>query len=286
MIHIKNKVWNKIINYAQASYDEYDSEIGGMLVAIKNKDNNWELKDVVILKQTISSGNCVLDKEELAKYYSKTGMKYSKECFRFVWWHSHHTMGAFWSTTDLKAIEESSDGDFGFALVINLRGEYKFRVSIWQPYPMYKDVDLTFESDQKAIPVSILKEVKALCSKPTAMTTYNYNNTRNGYNYVSPEYRQFNMFEYETSFNRVWDGIDKLNTKFVCGEIKYPKYKQKLEHMNKLLSKTDSGLSINIPVEDDLLDTLMVSSPGDFIESENGHDPYALTSGKDNWLPL
>ena len=49
--YISEKDWNKIQNYAQVAYDNSKSEIGGMLVAIEDKDGDWELKDPVILKQ-------------------------------------------------------------------------------------------------------------------------------------------------------------------------------------------------------------------------------------------
>ena len=150
--YISERDWNKIQNYAQEAYDTKKSEIGGMLVAIEDKDGDWELKDPVILKQQISGSNCVLDKDELALYYTKVGTKLKKKNFRFVWWHSHHTMDAFWSGTDLTAIKEYSDGDFSFALVVNLKEEYKFRVSVWKPLEVHEDVDLTIITKEKKIP--------------------------------------------------------------------------------------------------------------------------------------
>ena len=106
--YISPKDYNTIINYARAAYDEHKCEIGGMAVCLEDKDGDWIILDPVILKQEISASNCVLDKEELAKYYTRTGMskKYKKANYRFLWWHSHHTMAAFWSNTDLTAIEE------------------------------------------------------------------------------------------------------------------------------------------------------------------------------------
>ena len=174
--YISQKDWDKIQDYAKTAYDTEESEIGGMLVAIKDKDNDWELKDPVILKQIISASNCVLDKDALALYYTKAGTKYKKNEFRFVWWHSHHTMKAFWSATDLKAIEEYNDGDFSFSLVVNLRQEYKFRVSLWKPFEMHEDVELTIiNSKVNKVPKKIVDEVAKLCTKPTyTASTYKW----------------------------------------------------------------------------------------------------------------
>ena len=139
---IQDKAWNKVINYANAAYDQFKSEIGGMMVVIEDDAGDWELKDPVIMKQKISASNTHLDQEELAAYYTKAAMKYKKVNFRFCWWHSHHTMSAFWSGTDTNTIDEFSDGDFSFALVVNLKEEYKFRVSVWKPIEVHEDVDL------------------------------------------------------------------------------------------------------------------------------------------------
>ena len=42
--YIDSKDWKKIIDYAQASYDEFQSEIGGFLVAKKNKEGWYKEK--------------------------------------------------------------------------------------------------------------------------------------------------------------------------------------------------------------------------------------------------
>ena len=123
--YISKKDWDKIISYAGIAYDEFNAEIGGMAVVIQDKDNDWTIKDPVILDQVITAGNTHLNKESLAPYYTKMAKKYSKKNFRFCWWHSHHTMQAFWSGTDLATIDEFQDGDFSFALVVNLKGIIK-----------------------------------------------------------------------------------------------------------------------------------------------------------------
>ena len=163
--YIEKKDWDKVISYAQAAWDEHRSEIGGMMVVVQDKDDDWQVQDPVILKQRISSGNTHLDKEELAKYYTKAAKKYKDNIFRFCWWHSHHTMAAFWSGTDTSTIDEFNDGDFSFALVVNLKEEYKFRVSVWRPMEVHEDVDLEILSADKTVKQSIINEVNKLCEK-------------------------------------------------------------------------------------------------------------------------
>ena len=61
--YIEKKDWDKVISYAQAAWDEHNSEIGGMMVVVKDVDNDWHVQDPVIMKQRISAGNTHLVKE-------------------------------------------------------------------------------------------------------------------------------------------------------------------------------------------------------------------------------
>ena len=152
-VYIKETSWKKIMNYASCAYDTMKTEIGGMSVVIKDDNGDWWIKDPVIMKQEVSGGLCEIDKTELSAYYTKAALKYKKECMRFCWWHSHHTMGAFWSGTDLDTIDEYEDGDLSFALVVNLKEEYKCRISVWNPIVMHKDVELNIvKSMTKKVP--------------------------------------------------------------------------------------------------------------------------------------
>ena len=68
--NISKENWDKIIGYASVAYEKYKSEIGGMAVMCRyyNNDNEgrWFLERPVILKQEISAGNTIIDKEALA----------------------------------------------------------------------------------------------------------------------------------------------------------------------------------------------------------------------------
>jgi len=51
--YITQKDWKKVLDYAQASYDEFKSEIGGFLVAMKDKDGDIILSEPEILEQDV-----------------------------------------------------------------------------------------------------------------------------------------------------------------------------------------------------------------------------------------
>ena len=145
-----------------------------MAVTIQDKDDDWEIKEPVIMKQEVGGGSCDLDKTELAEYYSKMAMKYKNKNMRFCWWHSHAKMSAFWSGTDTSTIDEYKDGDLSFALVVNVKGDYKCRVSLWKPFVVHQDVELNIINDISGykIPRKIETEVVEACTQLVAHNGY------------------------------------------------------------------------------------------------------------------
>ncbi len=159
--------FDKIIQYAQSSYSQFKAEIAGQLMVVEDKDGDFILKNPVILKQTVSGAECDLDAEELAIYYSTIAEEYGTNV-RHCWWHSHHTMDAFWSGTDNSTILNNPSKDFTVSLVINLKREYKLRIQFFKPFLHEENVTLNFlKTEDKSNP-EIDAEVKKLCQKETA----------------------------------------------------------------------------------------------------------------------
>ena len=264
--YIEGKAWDKVINYARSAYGQFKAEIGGMMVVIKDQDGDWELKDPVIMKQEVTAGNTHLDKDELAKYYTKAAMKYAKYEFRFCWWHSHHTMGAFWSGTDTNTIDEFSDGDFSFALVVNLKEEYKFRVSVWKPIEAHEDVELNILTKEKKVPKKIEDEVKEMCQ--AGNTAWRHKSLNN--NYLRPQETLFNLpYERnEVPYAKVYKLIDRLHRNLISGEVTYGDYYRKIQDENERLKTENLGMRIKVLKEEELANELLFSTPTDFIEEE------------------
>ena len=303
-VHIEQKDFDKIIAYAQCAYDDYQSEIGGMAVCIETEDG-WIIKDPVILKQEISSGNCVLDKTALAQYYTEYGMKYKDVNYRFLWWHSHHTMAAFWSGTDLKAIDEFKDGDLSFALVVNLKREYVMRVSIWEPIEMHKDVTLEIV-EENAVADEISREVSNLCEKESAKVVGQLTNTtrsgwgynRNSWNHYGGynSWKQESLFDKETGetyeleeiIEAVDDKVDDIMTEFTTGGINFTKLKNKLIAINTRLKKAKMPYKVYVPKKQDD-DKLYSIETFQFIEIRDKKDDDAKIAlqtyvmGKSSW---
>ncbi len=272
MFYITEKNWNKVLGYAEEAYKTHKSEIGGMSVMVKDKDNDWELQYPAILQQEISAGNTVLDKDALAVYYTKQAKKMGKKDFRFCWWHSHHTMDAFWSSTDKTAIDEYSDGDFSFALVVNLKGEYKFRVSVWQPVQAHEDVDLEIVRHSRCNK-NMAKEVENLCSKysyvhspawnkHTANRSYSYRSiNRTGHSAqeqipfrsMGAEIDDFNRsYGTKMSFPEIVEEVDDISSEIIEGAIDYKEYSIRINDLNRKLKEEDSFYEVTLISESNI----------------------------------
>ena len=256
--------WQKLHDYAQVAYDKHKSEIGGMLVAVEDKDGDWILEDPVILKQEISHSNCVLDKDALAIYYTKAGVKHKDSNFRFVWWHSHHTMDAFWSGTDLTAIKEYSDGDFSFALVINLKGKHIFRVSSWKPFEMHIDTKVELlDGEERKIPKRILNDVEKYCTKP--VYTYGQLGTKSP-RYLNPKQTSLikpTNVDSDMEARRAIELITSLNYRFAAGELTFKEWVRVVESYNL---KMDDWYIDDVISEEQLKKDVIHRKSEDFLE--------------------
>jgi hypothetical protein len=277
---IKEKTFDKILNYAHYAKDKFKSEIGGMCVVLEDKDGDHELVDPVILKQTISGGNCVLDKDELAKYYTKADMKYNKQKYTFCWWHSHHTLGAFWSSTDTDTMEEASGSPISYSLVVSWDKEpygHIFRVSYWKPIVDHHDIKLEItDRKEKRIPKSIIKEVDDKCSTFVA-TKSNYigsplNRNYRGYGYTNYGIQNelfgdhLDLTEKEdttATYGIVLDEVDSLLNKLACGTINYHNYSYEIDKINDKLGK-DHPISVS-KEEEKTVDNILAKTASDYV---------------------
>ena len=165
--------FQKVINYAAASYNEFKSEIAGQMIVVPDEEGDFILKLPVIMEQTVSGGLCTLDETALAQHYAKTAMEHGKDV-RFCWWHSHHTMAAFWSGTDDATILSMPSNDWTVSLVVNLKREYKLRIQFFEPFLHEENVELNFLTVDTDVDDTILAEVKEQCTKTVVATTTAY----------------------------------------------------------------------------------------------------------------
>tara|TARA_R110002012_G_scaffold154312_3_gene314579 strand:- start:24380 stop:25303 length:924 start_codon:yes stop_codon:yes gene_type:complete len=293
-VSINKKNLNKIVHYAQAAYEEHKAEIGGMAVCVKGDDNEWVIENPIILKQEITGTNCSLNQEELAKYYVNTAAnkKYKKKDWRFLWWHSHHMMQSFWSGTDLTAIDEFSDGDLSFALVVNLKGDYLVRASAWN-LGMHQDMDLNVMETATTVPKKILDEVNDKC-ETRKYVGWTYSKDNKQLTLATPtESKTPTLSKKEEKFTELWlklvDEMDEKISEACKGQITIENLKKVLAGANGDLSRHKVGMRINYS-DINKLDDLLTLQPWELIEVDekyqNVHDDLlleAVDSYSYNW---
>ena len=270
--YITQKDWKKVLDYAQASYDEFKSEIGGFLVAIKDKDGDIILSEPEILEQDVTGGTTEMEKAAVADYYVKTAMKHGKDV-RFVWWHSHANMSAFWSGTDTNTMKEYANDDWSAFLVVNIRGDYKFRVCVWNPIKAYEDTELKIiDGKIRSIPKAIKDSVSKLCNKPvTAIANYKYSKIGKQtsiydkddwekdsylYNYYGYNY-QANLghkpgFSGNKMFDATIDILTEWNELYTEGEFTFKEWLKEVKNWNKLLKQKKANFSIKELTDNEL----------------------------------
>ena len=175
---IQEKCWNTMQQFAGLAYNKDKNEISGLLHVRKgvhpvDGEPVYELFDPIILEQENTGTTTELDGDAIRDYTIKAGMKYGKD-IKFCWWHSHHTLGAFWSGTDRNEIEAWKNDSWSISLVVNLKQEYKLNISVWDPVEVSEDVPLEIIRAVPQPTAKQKKEYEKLCStaKPTVISKY------------------------------------------------------------------------------------------------------------------
>ena len=103
---------------------------------------NVRVTDVAVIEQEATSAHTEFDKDKLMEFFSDR-IKEGDSAEWKLWWHSHATMGCFWSGTDTGNIANLGEtADWAASVVFNHKMECLGRVDQFQPLPM-KDENIT-----------------------------------------------------------------------------------------------------------------------------------------------
>jgi len=109
-----------------------EGEISG-IGKVEKINGKFLITEVILLPQECSASSSDLDEKALDEFVlSEVESGRSVENLK-LWWHSHASMGAFWSGTDTGTIEKFRNGWF-ISIVGNKSGEYKIRLDLFEPF--------------------------------------------------------------------------------------------------------------------------------------------------------
>ena len=270
MFYISENIWYKLQAWARIAYDKDKNEISGLMTAIPQKDGRFELKDVEILKQENTGTNTELDGDAVTEYKMKYAMKYKNKTMKYVWWHSHHTMGAFWSGTDEKEIDAWENESFSLALVVNLKEEFVFRVSLWKanglPIAEHYDTDLTIERKQPKIKVTeaMIKQYDELCDNKVHQIMNGYHRAHQPNMFQNQE----NNLNVEAYYSELLDKVDVLIDAYSDGSMGLKEYTKQVKSLNAICKKKKLPFKIEEirGNKQYILNELMTRLAGDMIE--------------------
>ena len=278
MFYIPEKDWYKLQAWATIAYDKDKNEISGLMTAVPQKDGRFKLSDVEILKQENTGSNTELDGQAVTDYTMKQAMKYKNTNMKFVWWHSHHTMGAFWSGTDIKEIEAWENDSYSLALVVNLKEEYVFRVSVWKangiPINKHYDTNLTIERSKPKINITdkMLKEYKDKCESKTFV--HNSLNKHQGhitYNRQNTLFQNENSLIIENYYKQAEEKLEHCMDGLVDGSMSFSDYKRNVKEINGICKNNKLPFKVK-PIKGSrqtVMNELMTVFPGDMFEWED-----------------
>jgi hypothetical protein len=287
---ISEKAWNTMQQYAGIAYEKDKNEVSGIACVkrVKHPVSNkevWEIFEPVILKQENTGVTTELDGDALRDYYVKSASKHGD--IRYCWWHSHHTMGAFWSGTDLNEIKAWKNDSWSLALVINLYQEYLLNVSTWEPIEHSEDVPLEIIRNISVPTKKQLKEYDELCSNPAPIIQNGWNwKNNNAYNQVDLWNRNVNKSPLEKTDVLTWQGsnnilpykelieevienIDTLMEECADGSKTYEQYVNEIKAMNLALKTRKAKFKIKQIAKGKLLDATMTMLPADHLKYDN-----------------
>jgi hypothetical protein len=143
-IHITESAYRKLRLYADICKDEISA-----LGCVSHKNGDFLIHDIHLFEQAVTSGSTDMSPGDVSKFlyeYVRAGK--NPEDLKF-WWHSHATMGVFWSGIDEGTITRFNNG-WMISMVSNKQGNHLVRLDIFDPLRLVLELPLEVTYDVTA----------------------------------------------------------------------------------------------------------------------------------------
>lgn len=128
-------VYNKLMTYTRL----VDDEITGLGLVEKIGKWTFKITDVYLLDQIVSRAQCEIKPNSLVDLMDRLVKEGKNPSMLRLWWHSHNTMGANWSTTDVETGKKFAGTEYLVSIVTTHSGEMKARLNIFTPLELIID---------------------------------------------------------------------------------------------------------------------------------------------------
>ena len=155
---VMSRKFKDIIDWMSSNYDK---EIGGFIIG-KIEDDMLLLEDLIFPEQEADKGGIDFSTTQI----SGLMREHPEECNRIMGeWHSHNTMGCFWSGVDEGLINSFSEHRKLTVYIVSSKGKHLVRVEYREPFITFSLNDIGFcvinhdiENEMKEIIESKVKE--------------------------------------------------------------------------------------------------------------------------------
>jgi len=158
-IIIPVKVYQKLRSYVNGT----PYEISG-LGKISLVEDRITIEDIRIFEQYVTTGETVLDRRALGKFYDEI-IKEEGDLLNWkLWWHSHADFGVFFSGIDESTIEdfdnETERDNWHLSIVSNHKAEMLARLDIFSPVRCtISEIDWEISFEDKVVQYATLDEI-------------------------------------------------------------------------------------------------------------------------------
>lgn len=141
---IPNTIHKKLFAFVNMAKGEV---AGFMDVEFDPTQESFIAGDIYLLEQEATTGDVEMKEESIAKLMEEL-IAQGKTQMPQLYWHSHGSMGVFFSGTDTQTIAESKNDSFTVSMVVNRSYQTKAQVNLWKPFPMQEDLEVVLEQDK------------------------------------------------------------------------------------------------------------------------------------------
>jgi len=185
-IDVKVYINKKLMNKLEIISTEFDKELGGLLLG-KTTEEGILIESIIFPKQTVTGGSVDMDAKDLVE----ARKQFAKDWGRIIgYWHSHNTLGAFWSAGDEQEHIRLMGKERDFCVfIVSSKDKHRVRLDVNKPFKMTLDnLPLYIISkDRDKLKDAVLKEIKQciIPEKPQVVysndswkRTFNVNNNK------------------------------------------------------------------------------------------------------------
>lgn len=163
------------VYYKMMAYTKLlDEEINGLGTVEKVDRATFRVTELFLLDQKVTHSACTIEPDAIVKLMMEMEKSNKNPSALRFWWHSHNTMGAFWSATDENTGKMFAGSEYLISLVSTHSGEMRAKINIYAPVELFVD-NIKIIIEQPCAAPDLIEKCKAeILEKVKTEPTYQH----------------------------------------------------------------------------------------------------------------